>query len=194
MKQLLAPGGMLVLYEATTRTYWVDLVFGLLEGWWKFQDYQLRPDYPLLSRSQWQEVLADTDFIQVVTLPEVEGMPEILSQQAVIVAQAAQTIEAPKSTTSKGWLLLADEQGVAQQLAKELNSHGDVCTLVFAGEKYQQITPTEFTINPKNPQEYEQLIGELVTSEIPLQVVVQCWSTEAGVDKARLPHITRSFN
>ena len=182
VRQLLAPGGMLVLYEATARTRWVDLVFGLLEGWWKFQDYQLRPDYPLLPRAQWKKVLAETGFTQVVTLPEVEGTPEILAQQAVIVAQATQTSEVTASIP-KGWLLLADSQGVAQQLARQLNSLGDVCTLVFAGEKYQQIAPGEFTINPNNPSEYEQLIGTVATQSPSLHGVVQCWSTEAGVGK-----------
>ncbi|QHG20750.1 type I polyketide synthase [Nostoc sp. ATCC 53789] len=182
VKQLLAPGGMLVLYEATTRTSWVDLVFGLLEGWWKFQDYQLRPDYPLLSRSNWKKVLEDTGFTQVVTLPEVQGMPEILSQQAVIIAQAPQTIECTGST-AKSWLLFADDKGVAQQLARQLNSHGDVCTLVFAGDKYEQIAPTEFTINPNNLSEYELLIRELATSSPSLNGVVQCWSISSGVSK-----------
>ncbi|NEP43637.1 MAG: methyltransferase, partial [Okeania sp. SIO2H7] len=49
VQKLLAPGGMFVLVETTIRQRWVDLIFGLLEGWWKFQDYELRPDYPLLS-------------------------------------------------------------------------------------------------------------------------------------------------
>jgi len=182
VKQLLAPGGILVLYEATTQVFWVDLVFGLLEGWWKFQDYQLRPDYPLLSKSKWKEALEEIGFTQVVTLPEVDGMSEILSQQAVIVASAPQTIESIVST-SKGWLLLADKKGVAQQLAHQLNSQGDLCTLVFRGDKYEQISPTEFIINPNNPSEYEQLIGNLVTESSSLYGVVQCWSMEAGVEK-----------
>jgi len=180
VKQLLAPGGILVLYEITTPTRWADLVFGLLDGWWKFQDHELRPDYPLLSRSQWKKLLGKTGFTQVVTLPEMEGMPRILSEQAVVVAQAPQTSYSP-TPIPKGWLLLADEQGVAQQLARELNSLGDVCTLVFAGEKYQQIAPGEFTINPNNPAEYEQIIGTIATQLPALHGVVQCWSIEAGI-------------
>ncbi|NEO43740.1 MAG: SDR family NAD(P)-dependent oxidoreductase [Moorea sp. SIO4A3] len=181
VRQLLAPGGMLVLYEATTRSRWADLIFGLLEGWWKFTDYELRPDYPLLSRQQWKKVLRETGFTQVVTLPEVEGMAEALSQQAVIVAQAVSTKLEPTKETPKGWLILADQQGIAQQLANQLHSAGDACTLVFTGENYQQITPEKFTINPDNFSEFEQLI-EIVTAKSPLlSGVVQCWTTEAGV-------------
>ena len=180
VRKLLAPGGILVLYEATTRSRFSDLIFGLLEGWWKFTDYELRPDYPLLSRQQWRKVLSETGFTQVATLPEVESMAEVFAQQGVIVAQAA--LEST-SSTPKGWLILADRQGIAQQLASQLHSVGDVCTLVFARENYQQLAPEEFTINPHNPEEFDQLIEAVATKLPSLSGVVQCWTTEAGVGK-----------
>ncbi|NEO38502.1 MAG: SDR family NAD(P)-dependent oxidoreductase [Moorea sp. SIOASIH] len=183
VRQLLAPGGILVLSEATARSRLLDLIFGLLEGWWRFSDYELRPDYPLLSRQQWKEVLSETGFTQVVTLPEVEGMAEVLSEQTVIVAQSATTTNEQTKETPKGWLILADTQGIAQQLASQLRSAGEVCTLVFAGESYQQLAPEEFTINPHNPEEFEQLIEAVATKSPSLSGVVQCWTTEAGIGK-----------
>ena len=182
VRQMLAPGGILVLYETTTRSA-LDVIFGLLEGWWKFTDYELRPDHPLLNRQQWKKVLSETGFTQVVTLPEVEGMAEVLTQQAVIVAQAYPTNLEPISLTPKGWLILADQQGIAQQLASQLHSAGDVCTLVFAGENYQQLAPQEFIINPHNPEEFEQLIETVAGNSPSLSGVVQCWTTETGVGK-----------
>ena len=185
VRQLLAPGGMLVLYEMTTRQRWLDLVFGLLEGWWKFTDYELRPDYPLLSRSQWQKVLNKTGFPEVVTLPEeVEGISEALSQHTVIVAKADETGLEQTNETSKSWLILANQEGIGQQLARKLESEGDICTLVFAGEKYEQIALAEFTINPKKPEEFEDLIKSIAEKTQNLHGVVQCWATEAGVGKS----------
>ena len=183
VRQLLAPGGMLVLYETTTRSRFSDLIFGLLEGWWKFTDYDLRSDYPLLSRQQWKKVLSETGFTQVVTLPEVENMAEVFAQQGVIVAQAAPITLESTSLTPKGWLILADQKGIAQQVASQLHEAGEVCTLVFAGENYQQLAPEEFIINPHNPEEFEQLIEAVATQSPSLSGVVQCWTTEAGVDK-----------
>ncbi|NEP59189.1 MAG: acyltransferase domain-containing protein, partial [Symploca sp. SIO2G7] len=182
VRQLLAPGGILVLLEVTVPLKWVDLIFGLLEGWWKFNDVDLRPNYPLLSRSQWKQVLSESGFSQVVALPEIEGMPWILEQHAVIVAQADETTIKSRTSEPKSWLLLVDTQGVAQRLATQLSSMGEVCTLVFAGDRYQQVSPQEFTIDPYNPEEYEQLI-EIVSANSPLYGVVQCWTIEAGVGK-----------
>ncbi|NET57684.1 MAG: aminotransferase class III-fold pyridoxal phosphate-dependent enzyme [Symploca sp. SIO2E6] len=91
VRQLLAPGGMLVLWEKTTPQRWLDLIFGLLEGWQKFRDFELRPDSPLLSKSQWQQFLREKGFGEVVTLPQTEGIPQALSLEAVIIAQADST-------------------------------------------------------------------------------------------------------
>lgn len=38
IRKLLRPGGFCALVEFTTRLYWLDLVFGLLDGWWLFED------------------------------------------------------------------------------------------------------------------------------------------------------------
>lgn len=37
-RRLLRPRGFFALVEFTTRLYWLDLVFGLLDGWWLFED------------------------------------------------------------------------------------------------------------------------------------------------------------
>jgi malonyl CoA-acyl carrier protein transacylase len=181
VRQLLAPGGILVLLESTTRQRWLDLIFGLLEGWWKFSDWDLRPDYPLLSTSKWQQLLSATGFAEVSTLPQTEGTPKVLSQQAVILAQA-ESIES-QITAPRGWLILSDQQGVAQQLATQLRSQGEICTLVSVGEKFEQITPQEFTINPNQPEDFQQLVAHTASQSPKLYGVVQCWSLEAGIDK-----------
>ncbi|NER98455.1 MAG: KR domain-containing protein, partial [Symploca sp. SIO1B1] len=179
--QLLAPGGMLVLFEATTRQKSMDLIFGLLEGWWKFEDYDVRPDYPLMSRDNWKQLLHQTGFTEVVTLPDTEGVPEILAQQSVIIAQADQTGAEKTSSEQRHWLILADTQGVAQELATQLRSMGDTCILVFAGEQYQQTTPTEFTINYHNLAEFEQLIADIAVNSPSIYGVVQCWTMDIKV-------------
>src|SRR5690606_27383910 len=50
---LLGPGGVLLLLEGTRPEPWVDLTFGLTEGWWRFRDHPLRPDHPLIGGDDW---------------------------------------------------------------------------------------------------------------------------------------------
>ncbi|MEH2171998.1 beta-ketoacyl synthase N-terminal-like domain-containing protein [Nostoc sp.] len=91
VRSLLAPGGLLVLLEGTSPRRWLDLVFGLTPGWWKFSDYELRPFYPLLAVTDWLELLSDCGFQEAVHLaPDCEAIGDSF-QQVVILAQSIST-------------------------------------------------------------------------------------------------------
>lgn len=125
VRWLLAPMGTLLLLEGTTPERWVDLTFGLTEGWWRFADHHRRPQYPLLQRDAWIDLLGESGFHDPVALPRtVEG--RATRQQALLVAQAAPA--AGRMVT-----LVRDQGGVAAALARRLASRGDAVTLVEPG-------------------------------------------------------------
>jgi acyl carrier protein/ubiquinone/menaquinone biosynthesis C-methylase UbiE len=63
IKQLLKKGGALVLNECVTHSHFLSLTFGLLDGWWHYNDKSLRSDAgPLLSQSQWCNLLESHGF------------------------------------------------------------------------------------------------------------------------------------
>ena len=47
-RSLLKPNGLLVLLEVVRKERWIDLSFGMTEGWWRFTDRDLRPSYALI--------------------------------------------------------------------------------------------------------------------------------------------------
>ena len=60
VRQLLAPGGVLLINETATATLFTHVTFGLLEGWWRFTDAWRRiPGTPSLSQDSWRDVLAE---------------------------------------------------------------------------------------------------------------------------------------
>lgn len=65
----LKPGGWLALVEGTQRQAWVDLTFGLTDGWWVFQGDPERADYPLLTTQAWTGLLERRGFdrMQIVS-------------------------------------------------------------------------------------------------------------------------------
>jgi acyl transferase domain-containing protein/SAM-dependent methyltransferase len=83
---LLAPGGMLVLVEATHHHGWFDFTTGLIEGWQHFAD-DLRNDHPLLTPEQWKNGLSARGFSEVTAFPENGSPAEVLGQH-VILARA----------------------------------------------------------------------------------------------------------
>ncbi|MBO1063394.1 MULTISPECIES: type I polyketide synthase [Nostocales] len=124
VQQMLAPGGMLMLVESTTRQPSVDITFGLTEGWWRFTDLDLRPDYPLLSINKWQELLSSSGFTNPVSF----SSPN--SQKVLILAQVTKEDQ----PLSRNWLIFADNHGFAQKLATEMKTKGDLPTVVFPNE------------------------------------------------------------
>ena len=175
IKKLLATGGILVLIEGTTRQRWLDLIFGLLEGWWKFTDVELRPDYPLLNSSQWESILTKNGFSEVVTIPNKNNLAG-LCQQAVIIAQADNNLPKKASAKTENWLIFADEKGIGAKVAKQLQLQNKNCIVVKPGKEYQQLGKVEFTINPHNPEDFTKLLTNVIAKVSNLHGVVQCWS------------------
>ncbi|MEH1773539.1 type I polyketide synthase [Nostoc sp.] len=177
-KQLLAPQGILILLETTQRQRWLDLIFGLTPGWWRFSDLHLRPDYPLISATQWQEVLQETGFISTVNISSTQQTQSVLSKAMVMLAQVPPSANELVQVEQKHWLLFADRQGIAQQLADKLDTHSQLCTLVFFGEEYEQLDQQQFKINPSNPEHYQKLLQAINSKPLSLYGIVHCWSLD----------------
>lgn len=69
LKTLLAPGGTIALVEATRQMRWVDMVWGLAEGWWYFEDEDIRKYSPLVSLGTWEKILRKQKFSYIKTYP-----------------------------------------------------------------------------------------------------------------------------
>jgi acyl transferase domain-containing protein/acyl-CoA synthetase (AMP-forming)/AMP-acid ligase II/acyl carrier protein/predicted O-methyltransferase YrrM len=129
-KSLLAPGGVLVLLEATAPVRWIDLVFGLTDGWWRFTDTGVRPDYPLMSPATWRAVLSEAGFADTATVGVEQLAPEQRSyvyHQSVIVARVAAS--APVAAEGR-WLVLAGQGALGSRLADSLRARGVAATVV----------------------------------------------------------------
>jgi acyl transferase domain-containing protein len=108
----LAPGGLLVLLEGTRPERWVDLTFGMTDGWWRFTDRELRPRYPLIDTASWVTLLGELRFDDVQAVAPSGG-----TQQVVLLARA------PSAPLGR-WLIAADAGGVADALRRRVVEAG----------------------------------------------------------------------
>ena len=101
VKSLLAPGGILILSEATDYLPWLDITVALIEGWQRFED-GYRGDHPLLLAKTWESILQDSGFERIASFPDPQSPAEILGRH-VIVARVANTgvrvIQEPAAST-----------------------------------------------------------------------------------------------
>ncbi|WP_145968961.1 SDR family NAD(P)-dependent oxidoreductase [Streptomyces hyaluromycini] len=73
VKALLRPGGVLVANELVGNSLFAHLTFGLLEGWWRAEDPELRlPGCPGLAPETWARVLRE-EGLDPAPFPEVPG-------------------------------------------------------------------------------------------------------------------------
>jgi len=87
VRELLAPGGLLLLFEVTSHFTWFDITTGLIEGWELYED-SWRQDNPLLPPERWQAALEAAGFTAVRAFPEAGVLPVSLGTN-VMVAQTA---------------------------------------------------------------------------------------------------------
>ena len=177
--QLLSASGVLMLLEGLKQQLWVDLIFGLTEGWWAFTDQRLQQNYPLLDEKGWQQLLIQVGFNQPTLITVKLDATERLCQQSVILAQPANT------TKAMNWLILKDQQGLADSVAAYLIAQGDTCTLVGCGQQYMQKDAGLWTVNPLQAEDFKQLISEwLNASEMANRAVLNCWPLDAKITDA----------
>ena len=178
MRELLAPGGVMLLLEGSAPRRWIDLTFGLTEGWWRFTDTNLRPAYPLLTPEQWARALAEAGWEEPASLPTSPD-DRALFPQSIIAAKAP---PAPAAKTSNGiaasslhWLLLADRGGASEALADRLADAGHVCTLVYAGGRGAAAAAGRLHVDPAAADGFARLFEAIS----PPQVIVHAWSLDA---------------
>ncbi|MEZ4619280.1 MAG: SDR family NAD(P)-dependent oxidoreductase [Caldilineaceae bacterium] len=172
IRQLLAPNGLLLLLEGTARSRWIDLTFGLTEGWWRFAD--ARQEHPLVEAAAWRKLLLANGFTDIADRPATAVEPTLAGGQTLILARADAQINREVTGPAQPWLLFADTGGCADALAGQLRSRGADVFLVDAGERYHQRDAQHFTVNPYAASDYATLFATLP----PIGGIAHLWSLD----------------
>lgn len=180
VSQALAPDGLLILLEGTQPQRWVDLTFGLTEGWWRFADSGLRPHYPLLTQDGWQNLLHEVGFKDVAAIPSADEAG-LLASQAIVLARAPQAATPMVVINpTANCLIFTDGTGVGSALAAQLTQHGEQALLVTAGDSYQRLATDRWQINPSNRADFDRLWEEVRgLNGLPCSRVVYLWGLDA---------------
>jgi microcystin synthetase protein McyG len=191
IRELLAPNGMLVLLEGTAPLRFIDFIFGLTDGWWRFSDRTLRPNHPLLAARKWLELLSKNGFCDAssVTPEEPAGF---FANQAIIVARCdvAPTGRDPR----EHWMIFADSQGLGERIAEEVSGGSMLCTVVLPSTGYEVLNDKKFYVNPDAAEDYVRLLHDAETTRgLPVGWVLHLWAldTPEVIGSADLDHVER---
>jgi acyl transferase domain-containing protein/NADPH:quinone reductase-like Zn-dependent oxidoreductase/SAM-dependent methyltransferase/acyl carrier protein len=180
---LLSPGGNLVFMDVASPQLWTEAVFGLTTGWWRFTDRELRPEHPLLTRSQWEAVLRETGFADTASLPgllgpEGEGQVALLAQKTWYESNLAEPAFADLIPAEKSWLIFADASGLGDQLVSRLRASGLRCRTVHPGYSFAAVGSDTFTLRLEEPADWVLLLRQSL-ADAPPERFVYLWNIDA---------------
>ena len=130
VRDLLADDGVIALVECTTARPWMDLTFGLTDGWWRFTDLARRSTHPLLEKDQWVALLGDCGFDDAcaVALQNAHGDP--MFDQAMLLGRCTAARRLDESASHGSYLIIDEGCPTAKILTEQLQTRGDTCLLV----------------------------------------------------------------
>ncbi len=160
LNQILAPGGLLVMLEITAPQRWVDISFGLTEGWWRFTDRDLRQSGPLLRRESWLRLFKQSGYIQPVSIP---GSSSPVDQD-VILAQKPVASVSPEQEQNVSWCVFADSTGVSGGLIDQIRADGQRCVVVRPAQNIED-SGDNWWVDPTNPEHFQDLLERVRPSQ-----------------------------
>jgi acyl transferase domain-containing protein/NADPH:quinone reductase-like Zn-dependent oxidoreductase/acyl carrier protein/SAM-dependent methyltransferase len=187
LRELLAPGGTLAFIDTATPRLWIETVFGLTSGWWRFTDRELRPRQPLLERARWERVLDEAGFDEVGSLPGLIGSTGGEGQVALFARKVWQPLAAvsaaPEAPAENSWLIFADASGLGGQLAAQLRAAGAHCRIAWPGKQFAATGAGTFTLRAEAVEDWTQLLAAGATVA-PLERIIYLWGLDAPAEVA----------
>ncbi|WP_020639582.1 hybrid non-ribosomal peptide synthetase/type I polyketide synthase [Amycolatopsis balhimycina] len=130
LRDLLAPGGLLVLAEVLPGRIWADLTFGLTKGWWSFTDRDVRTTGPLLAADRWVGLLREGGFSDVAAVEDETGNDTAPHTVLFATGPEITASAAPPAPAAADWVILGDDPALAAGLAARVREYGGRALIV----------------------------------------------------------------
>lgn len=178
LRTLLKPSGILDIIEQTKVERINTFIFGLLDGFWRFEDLDIRPNHCIMSLDVWSSALKHTGF-------EIFGTYSCSNNQHSII-RSTKTVtcsDVYKNPTQicKIWLVFySPEDGISEYLIKSmLENVPDRNVILIVKDKIQ--TPnlsrlTQFVIKEDQADDFLQLTNSLNKTAQEIEGIVYCWA------------------
>ena len=181
LKSLLCRDGILLFVEVTERVLYPEgMVFGLLDGWWRFTDTDLRTNSPLLSQNQWHSLLSDCGFHDATSFATTPVNDDAI--HIALVARGPASVESPSEPTSpltgSSFVVLVDEQGLGEEICSRLSQRGARVLQVRPGSEFAQTADDQFVIHPLAGEHYEQVMELAIADGNECKGIIHCWSAK----------------
>ena len=188
---LLTPSGQLLALERPEGEAWLDMVFGLVDGWWRFND-AYRVNHALAGPPVWRKALADAGFTETafVGIQDSDETPSFM----VVAAQASAIPVDPPGL----WVLASDSSAATEELAHLLRGRNQTVVVAHPESESAQSKPAAEGIyrkflDVKERQNWRALLAELPQG-LPLQGIVHLQALSGHGVFATMDEMMKDFN
>ncbi|MBU0485486.1 MAG: SDR family NAD(P)-dependent oxidoreductase [Proteobacteria bacterium] len=88
--------------------------------------------------------------------------------------------DSAKGVAEGRWLIFADDHGLGETMAADLQRKGDSAIMVGAGSEYDRISEGHYRINPRQPDDFRRLFRASCEDVHPIKGIVFMWALETG--------------
>ena len=160
IRKILKANGLMILNEVTKKQNWIDITFGLTEGWWRFEDILLRKSYPLLNRSKWKNFLENSGFASAKTISP-SGKSRSFNGQTLIIAKSDNYGKANKGLKELGHILIFAGNNKQKKYSQILKKRNQNFTVVTDADSYKKNSEKEYSINYSDKDDFKRLFEEI---------------------------------
>ncbi len=188
IQQLLSYNGLLIMLEVSKSPLYLDIIFGMTEGWWLFEDKDLRPNHATMLPPNWVKVLKQVGFDEIITVTDVEKNDKASQtvffgrnkKEIEIETGNIEGVESIENETKPGkWIVFKDSLGVADKIIKQLNTKNKTCYTVNIGESYQDNGNNDYNIDIKKDGDIANVISKITSAnDIPLEGIIHLFSID----------------
>ncbi|MDH5604885.1 MAG: methyltransferase, partial [Cyclobacteriaceae bacterium] len=188
IKNLLASEGVLMMLEVTNSPVYLDFIFGMTEGWWLFEDTDIRPEHATMGPESWISALEANHFSEVAVYSDFEkndsSCQSVIMARGPVIEMKKDTEENNARTEEAGWLVFMDEGGVAMQIAQQLTALNKECVFVSSSAKGAGNNGSKDTlyIDSLSQSDMDRVIA-LMEEKNKFQGIIFAWGLDAVSNK-----------
>lgn len=172
LRLVLRDGGVIQVLETTRRDRRFTFLFGLLEGYWSFKDFDVRQDHATLPPDQWENLLNSCGFELSVAVPCYEsvhsvifgvGSPNYYPDGMYRLAPFEPPPYKPK------WLIFGDKSNLCRVISERLVSLDRDVIILDKEEDLEKVSNKDFIVTilgTKGTEDTEKAKGKDTTEGI----------------------------
>lgn len=172
IRKFLSENGTLILNEVTEKQAWLDITFGLTDGWWNFSDTDLRNEHPLLNNQSWNNLFLQSGFENAeIYSPELNN--KIYTGQSLIIA-SVNTVENEKiyDVSAENEILVFSIGSVSKNLIEAFKKNAEDIIFINEDSSFEKKSDKEFSVDYNNHIQLKDLFKVFNESNNKKNIIV----------------------